>query len=175
MDLFFFIASGMVLCFRLVTKTMLIIHSRFSYSPTILAQSHGLLFLTLPLQWIDWGEYKRLGEDITGDPTNQRDVPHHIIVLSNRCLATFHLGTGWASVYTWGVLSICLGIAYFLSLLPLHLNSFYFNPQVFLFPYLTWGRAERASGCVVLSCLPKLSLVGRVRHCAERPLTLKWT
>lgn len=48
MELTFFRVVGMVLCFRLVTETMLITHQFFSCCWAVFAQPKGSLFLILP-------------------------------------------------------------------------------------------------------------------------------
>ena len=54
MELIFFTAPHVVLCFRFVTETMLITHC-FSYCWGVFAQHQGLLlFIPLPPQFIHW-------------------------------------------------------------------------------------------------------------------------
>ena len=159
------------------------------------AHHQGLLFLTLPTQWIDCRLHSGLGGDMTRQMswTIQRDIPYHITSGSAikgkrkafRGLAIFYSGTGWASVHPQDVVSDCLYITcfvFFLSLFfPLSFTywtiiclfvlswppSFLAFIFPFLFPHPTEGDKEWMNDCVVLECPPGLTHITSIKSSAS--------
>jgi len=77
--LIFFIAADSTLCFRFVTKTLLITDQSSSFCCTVFAQRQGLLCFSAP-QWIGWGLHNRLVGDTTRQMTctSQRHISCHV-------------------------------------------------------------------------------------------------
>jgi len=73
-DLIFFTAAGMMLRFRFVTKTVLLMHWCFSCSWTA---SRPYLFLILLSQWIAW-EWARGWEGSLAQPVRQPEPANEI-------------------------------------------------------------------------------------------------
>lgn len=141
------------------------------------AQCKGLLFLTLPFQWVEfqWGGCTRSGEGTQPGRWLElsRDIPYHIVQLSAieresrmgvrvRNQHSFCTGTGW----TGGSNYLYITCVVFYLFLLLHLiNNFNFKPPdflVFTFPFLLpcpteCGGGEWESFSVVLICLLMLT------------------
>lgn len=103
MELIFFVAAAVVICFRFVTKP--------SAGNTMMfylwfCTASRLVFLSLPTLKTDWGVCKRLGRGTTRQISqrNQRGIPY-CVKSSNKKgrgrLASFCLETGSTSLTVW--------------------------------------------------------------------------
>lgn len=174
-ELFFFMAVHVVLCFRFLTQTVLI-EPVLAFAEVF--ESVSSLFLTLPSQWIDSSGHTICWEGTQGGRLLKlTKVIFHTIKHQARwekgklggsgggvgILVTFCLGSGWASVWPGEVMSDYLSsLALFSSLcFYLYLTSWTVSLSwlqsflTFILLYLfshPLGRRRVSKSCVVLNC-----------------------
>lgn len=119
MELIFFVAAGVMLCFTMVTKTELTAHRCFCCCWMVLAPHQGLLCSSLCPPENRWGAHKRLGGDTARQmrPNNHRDIPPDVM-LSKKKGKERDLGkllTNWLHT-SLPIVPLPLGCLFFLSL-----------------------------------------------------------